>query len=267
MKKLYHIFPVIALLVLLVSCEKDQEIYDTPDCRLNFLYYDYSGVLETTEKLKSRKDYDLTNYSFYYEGNPEKDTLWFKIGTMGFLSEEGRDIALQQIVVEDTVENARSGVHFVPFDDPGLAALYRMPAHQDTLRIPVVLINDPSLAGQEVILCFGFRDNGVFKPGYDMTSSRRIHYTAKASRPARWSDDFFGTWGPLKHQLMIEWTGEKWDNEFINKKYEEDYSYLEYMNQWFHYKLEEENAKRVAAGKEKYREEGATEDMTIDLYR
>lgn len=265
MKKLYNILGAMALLCLFASCEKDQEPYSTPECRLNF-YYVYYGEEQSTKDLQSRKDYDITDYSFYYEGNPECDTLWFKIRSMGFLAGEPRAIALEQITVEDTVENARPGVHFVPFDDPGLADLYRMPANQDTVRIPVVLINDPSLATKEVVLRFGFRDNGVFGPGYEMMSARSIRYTAQASRPAQWMDGFFGDWGPVKHQLMMEWTGEKWDNEFIRKKYDEDYSYLEYMNQWFHYKLEEENAKRIAEGKEKYREANGKE-LVIDLWR
>ena len=264
MRKLYNILGGMALLFMFASCEKDLEPYHTPDCRLNFVYG--NGILLTSNELKNRVDYDLTNYSFYYQGNPERDTLWFKVGTMGFLAGESRAIALQQITLEDTVENARPGVHYVPFDDPELAGFYRMPAHQDTLSIPVILLNDPSLKSQEVILCFGVKDNGVFKPGYSMMSSRRIRYTAEATRPAAWMDGFFGDWGPVKHQLMIEWTGEKWDNDYIRKKYDEDYSYMEYINQWLHYKLEEENAKRVAAGKDVYREANGKE-VVIDIRR
>lgn len=267
MRKLTTILGGLACLFALASCEKDLEPYDTPDCRLNFLYYDYYGVnVLNTDALKNKKNYDLTNYSFYYQGNPARDTLWFKISTMGFLAPEARDIALQQITLNDTLENARPSVHYVPFDDPELAAYYRMPANQDTLSIPVILLNDPSLEKKEVVLCFGFRDNGVFKPGYSLMSSRRIVYTAMALRPAGWIDGFFGEWGPVKHQLMMEWTGEKWDGDYIRKKYDEDYSYLEYMNQWFHYKLEEENAKRVAAGEDVYREADGTE-IVINIRR
>jgi len=267
MKKLYHILGSMTLLLVFASCEKDLEPYHTPECRLNFLYYDYSGenVLDSDD-LKNKKDYDLTNYSFYYQGNPKRDTLWFKISTMGYLADEERVLALQQISLEDTLENARPGVHYVAFDDPELAAFYRVPANRDTLSIPVILLNDPSLKSKQVVLCFGFRDNGVFKPGYSMMSSRRIYYTSEASRPAAWMDGFFGEWGSVKHQLMIEWTGEKWDNDYIRKKYNEDYSYLEYMNQWFHYKLEEENAKRLANNEDVYREANGKE-VIIDLYR
>lgn len=248
MNKLKNILFGVLAIVAYTSCQQNLDTYDTPECRLNFLYYDYYGkTVLTLEQIKAKSEgYNVSNYSFFYEGLPERDTLWFKVGTMGFLSDTDRPIALEQIMLSDTIENAQPGVHFVPFDDPEIAHFYRVPAHADTVSIPVILINDPSLANKEVVLGFGFVDNGVFQPGYDLCSSRSIRYTAAATRPNAWSDDFFGTYGPVKHQLMMEWTGEKWDNEYILRIWNEDYAYVEYMNQWFHYKLEEENAKRLA---------------------
>ena len=267
MKSLFYTLACVAMLAAFASCEKNLEPYSEEQCRLNFYYLTWDGDVAMTDDIGEHmySTYNQSDYSFYYEGQPERDTLWFKVSTMGFLSDQDRPIALKQIM-QDTMENAEAGLHYVAFDAPDAAHLYVMPANADTVSIPVILLNDPSLEKKEVILCFGFDDNGTFAPGYDEFSYRVLRFTAEAVEPSAWIEGFFGTWGPVKHQLMIEWTGEAWDNDYINKIYEEDYPYLEYMNQWFHYKLEEENAKRVAGGLDVYREEDGTE-ITIPLYR
>ena len=44
-----------------------------------------------------------------------------------------------------------------------------------------------------------------------------------------------------KHRLMIEWTGEKWDDEYIKELMDGDSAYVNYLAGWFAWKLEEEN--------------------------
>ena len=268
MRKLFNIFTVAALLLFSVSCEKDPEPYDVPDCRLNFIYLSYyqDKILSTEEVKRDLKaDYNVTSYSFVYSGDAQRDTLWFKIGTMGFLSDEDRPLELQQFIADDTLENARPGVHYVAFDDPELASFYRVPAHCDTLSIPVILLRDPSLEAKEVVLKFGFKDNGIFKPGYEMFSTRIIRFTAEYVQPSNWSEAMFGKWGPVKHQLMMEWTDEKWDEKYIKEIYD-DYPYVEFIGAWLYYKLEEENAKRIQENKDIYREADGSEVKFV-IYR
>ena len=57
---------------------------------------------------------------------------------------------------------------------------------------------------------------------------------------------------------MIEWTDEKWDDEYIKELMEGDSAYVDYLAGWFARKLEEENAKRIAENKEPYKEEDGT---------
>lgn len=268
MKKLIYILTGMVFILFAASCEKDLEPYDAPDCHLNFIYLSYAGdKILTTEDVKKDKsaDYNLTSYSFVYSGDAQRDTLWFKIGTMGFLSDVDRPLALQQLPAGDTLEDAQPGVHYVAFDDPQLADFYRVPAHCDTLSIPVILLRDPSLDTKTVELKFGFKDNGFFKPGYDMFSTRIIRLTAEYVQPSNWPEAMFGKWGPEKHRLMIEWTEEKWDEEYIKKIYE-DYPYVEFIGAWLYYKLEEENAKRIKAGKDVYREADDSEVKFV-IYR
>ena len=270
MKRMKYFLVAVTVALTFSACEKDLEPYQEPTCRLNFLYGDWNGGYNTTDNIVAQhgEDYNLTNYSFYYEEMVPRDTLWFRVGTMGFLSDRPRILALRQIIVNDTLDNAEAGVDYGAFDSPEYKSFYQVPANTDTLSIPVILLNNEALENKTVTLCFGFADNGVFEPGYEEFAIRIIHFTAKADRPSGWMDGLLGTWGPVKHQLIIEWTGEKWDNEYIKKKYEEDYPYLEYMNQWLHYKLEEENTKRLADPNigDVYREADGTE-IEIPLYR
>ena len=101
-----------ALLPLFASCEKDLEPYSMEECRLNFRYYhSFYDRWMTTEDLESSDDsYRTTVYSFVYAGGVERDTLWFPVQTSGFLSDVSRPIALQQMTVPDTVDNAEEGL-------------------------------------------------------------------------------------------------------------------------------------------------------------
>lgn len=261
MKRICILLASMSLLVLLASCEKELVPYNDPICRLNFQYWDdFTSSWMTTEDLEGYSDdsYSTTSYSFIYEGITDRDTLWFQIRTSGFLSDQPRPIALQQITVPDTVDNAESGVHYVPFDSPELAAAYTVPANTDTLRIPVILLRDPSLETKDVVLRFGFAENDYFEPGFKSMSYRTIYISARLSQPTLWESYYFGEWGPVKHQLMIEWTGETWDDSYLTELYNGDSGYIYYMAEWFSKKLEEENEKRAATGLEPYTEADGT---------
>ena len=244
-----------------VSCTQDLEKYSTEECHLNFLYY-YAGTGEVYNSEAVAKYFAtvFTDYSFAYYGDAQRDTLWFEVSSMGFLSDVDRPIALKQVQVSDTVENARPGVHYVPFDDPSLAGLYRMPAGQDTVSIPVVLLRDPSLDDRLVVLRFTFADNGFFSPCYESMSTRTIFFTSGLIRPSSWIDGIYGKWGPVKHQLLMDWTNEPWDEDYISKL-NDDSSYYNYLLAKLHKRLEEENAKRLADPKigDVWREADGTE--------
>ena len=118
-RSIYTLLAGVAM--MFASCENDLEPYSDPDCRLNFIYYDYFGDQMTTENIEESYDddsYSTSSYSFVYAGNPERDTLWFKVGVSGFLSDQPRSFALEQVAVPDTVDNAEPGVHYVAFNDP-----------------------------------------------------------------------------------------------------------------------------------------------------
>ena len=166
---------------------------------------------------------------------------------MGYLADEDRPIALQQIPVEGA-DNAEAGTHYVAFDDPSLSAFYKIPAHANKASIPVVVLrNDATLKDRTVTLKFGFKENDYFKPGYDTLSVHTLYITDRLSQPSNWSSlAYFGAYGEQKHLLMIEWTGDAWDEEYIEELVSGDAAYWHYMANWMKRKLEEENAKRLA---------------------
>lgn len=247
--KIQYYYVCMMAFLLFASCEKELKPYDNPECRLNFMYYDPGWLsLLTMEDLQDRTDdsYSTTSYSFIYAGNVERDTLWFGVQTSGFLSDQPRPITLKQITVPDTVPNAKPGIHYIAFDSPEISSSYVVPANTEMVEIPVVLLRDTSLNTSDVVLRFGFEENDYFKPGFKLMSYCTVYISAHISCPTQWKPYDFGEWAPKKHELMIEWTGNAWDDAYIEKLYNGDSNYITYLSEWFQHKLEEENAKRLA---------------------
>lgn len=244
-------------MLLLSSCEKDLELYSDTTCRLNFYY---SGV-STTE------DYDAAlgnqTFSFVYTGeNVERDTIWVEVETMGFTSDENRPVELQQL--DTTANMAVAGKHYVAFDDPSLAEYYKIPAKKARASLPIVLLRDASLKDTSVVLKFGFKETSLFKHGYDVFQTRSITFTDRLAEPANWSkayhpyprypnistyfSNYFGAYGVVKHQFLINKTGSTWDDDYIDELMTGDSNYLYYMMQKMQKLLAEENASRAAQG-------------------
>lgn len=253
MKKYIFLMASLMGMMSMTSCEKDLETYSDSTCRLNF-YYDISALSDFKEDMA--KD----NYSFVYGDEAAvDDTLWYEVETMGFVADHDRPIALEQVPV-DGVTNAVAGKHYVAFDDPSLAKYYVIPAGKARTKIPVVLLRDASLKNESVTLKFAIKPNGEFILGYEPLSQRQVTFTDKLSEPSYWSKDYgnqyysfyisdvFGAYGVVKHQFLISETGEKWDDEYIDKLMTGDNMYLTYLAQKMTKRLAEVNAEREAKG-------------------
>ncbi len=260
MKKISHIIFLVMLLFTTSACEKDLPLYSTSDCRLNFVYYYYNGELvpsaSVTDAMRTQ------SYSFFLNSasageDLTSDTVWFEVTTMGFLSDKDRPISLKQITVEGE-NNAVAGKHFVAFDDPSYMSKCYVAANQNKTMLPIVLLRDPSLKEKEVVLKFEFAENDYFKPGYTGLTERSIIITDQLSKPSNWRTDYFGTYGPVKHQLMIEWTQKAWDESYIDELLNGDKGYISYLSRWFREKLAEENSKRQEQGLDVYKEADGT---------
>lgn len=249
-----------AMIAAFSACNKDQyEMYETSEGRLNFVIYTTNDYNETVLAYAEDVTDEMRTYafSFVFSGmEAERDTVWFAASTMGFLSGEYRPYALQQIQMEG-VKNAEPGVHYVAFDDPSVADLYRVAPDSNTVQVPVVLLReDEELQDTTVVLRFGFVDNGIFMPGYAGLDTRILEITDRLAVPENWEtsdlNHYVGAYDELKHQLMIEWTGDAWDADFIDELMSGDRAYVSYLELWFSQKLEEENAIREANGEAPY---------------
>ena len=167
MKTKLGIFLAGCCLLAFTACEKDLQPYNTPGAWLNFAFRESSGDLITSSEGLYDEIYD-TYYSFALQSattgtDITQDTVWIEVSTMGFLSDQDRQVELQQVVTGEN--DAVSGVHYVAFDDPALLAKSYVPAGQNMASVPIVVLRDASLDQHDVVLKITIRDNGVFKPG------------------------------------------------------------------------------------------------------
>jgi len=253
MRKVLSTIFILLLLISMASCEKDLPLYSDTTCRLNFYYN-----LDNTSEFKP--EMALSSYSFVYgDPNIKSDTLWFDIQSMGFVSDQDRPIEFAQ--VDTTANMAISGKHYVAFNDPSIASYYKMPAGKAITKIPVVLLRDESLKDTSVVLKFCIKDNGYFTKGYDSYQTRIITFTDRMAEPSKWTYnysgeddytfslvDYFGTYGVVKHKFLIEHTGKKWDNDYIEQFMTGDSDYRLYIQDKMITDLETLNSERAAQG-------------------
>lgn len=251
MKRFFVYIMALVGLASLASCEKDLPVYNTPTCRLNF-YYDISSTSDFKDKLAR------STFSFVY--GPDEavdDTLWFEVETMGFVADYDRPISLEQVTVEGA-DNAVAGKHYQGFDTPALQKFYVIPAGKARAKIPVVLLRDASLKSENVVLKFAIKANEYFANGYELYQERTIEFTDQLSEPSYWNKGYgeydyplsayIGAYGVVKHKFLIEQTGEKWDDDYIDKLMTGDGGYLYYLIDKMNQRLEEVNAERAARG-------------------
>jgi len=246
MKTISKILTGIIAALALTSCEKDLEVYSEDTCRLNFYYEGVSNAASLESTLTE------THYSFVYGGQHlETDTVWLPMQTMGFVADEQRSISLEQIDnTGSTLPKAVAGQHYVALDQ--LASFYVVPAGTARTQVPVVLLKDASLDEQEYLLTLRIKSNEWFENGYEAYQTRKIYISNTLSEPAAWYQTYchyyFGTYGPVKHQFLIDETGEKWDDDYINTLMEGDSGYISYLAEKMARRLAEVNAQRTAQG-------------------
>lgn len=258
---LIYIMALVSMMSL-HSCEKDLPLYSDSTCRLNF-YYDISSTSSFKDELSR------SSFSFVY-GSEEAvdDTLWFEVETMGFVTDYDRPISLEQVQVSDA-NNAVAGQHYQGFDTPSLQQYYVIPAGKSRTKIPVVLLRDASLKNENVVLKFAIKANEYFANGYEAYRERTIEFTDKLAEPSCWNKGYgswgltlamyIGEYGVVKHQFLIEQTGEKWDDEYIDKLMTGDNAYLCYLVDKMAQRLEEVNAERAEKGQAPLTEADGTE--------
>lgn len=262
MKNKYSIYTIFAAVIVttLSSCEKNLEVYHYPDNGLNF-YYESAGDT-------------VKNFSFVYGPMTRTiDTVWVKVETVGFITDKDRDFTFEQVQTAGT--NAVVGKHYVAFDDASVKSYYNIPAGKSQARVPIIVKRDASLKTSSVNLLIKVKNNENFKIANPSRCATKIIVTDQLAKPTCWAyyaEGYFGTYGPVKHQFLIEQTGKKWDDEYLsnvlgftsssswengtNSNY--DGGYCDYLAKALYKKLEAYNAARTAQGLEVLKEADGT---------
>lgn len=225
--------------VTLASCEQDLPLYSDPDARLNF-YNEYT------------KD-TLVSYSFAYHNDKQTDTIWVKMRTIGQMADYDRHFELQQVTTGE--DDAAPGVQYVGFDDPDMKKWLVVKADSIYATFPIVVKRDASLKQKTYMLKFELKENDTFKRGYSNRRYKYISLTDRLIKPSNWNgwcDHYFGQYGPVKHNFMMEVTGNKWDEDYLNElgigNFTADQAYLAYITSKLSTALEKENARRESLG-------------------
>jgi|SRR2546428_8247258 len=208
MKKIKYFVAALAL-ISLASCKKNDYFLYNDGARLEFgpdVSLIYKPAFSLADTLKP--------YTFFYE-NPDvkQDTVFFDIYAIGGPSSTDRSFSLEQVQVPGA-NNAVAGTHFVAFNDPAVRTNYVIKAGQIHGLVPVIVLRDPTLKNSNVTLKFNIVANENFKLGEISNSWRKVDLTDRLSKPAAWTANY-GIYSVVKHQFMIQSTGQRWDQTFM----------------------------------------------------
>jgi hypothetical protein len=207
------IFILSGLVLLTASCEREYFTYSDAS-RIQF-GPELSRIYQTTFNLADT----LKPYTFFYEpSGVTQDTVWFDIYAIGGISGSDRPFKLVQEIVPDTI-NAVAGTHYKAFTDPSIAGEYVIKAGTVHKRVPIVMFRDISLKEKPYLLKFMVEENQHFRVGNSALIWRKLIFSDRLSQPARWDASgtqyYWGKYSFVKHAFMIEQTGERWDQDFL----------------------------------------------------
>lgn len=234
-------------------------------------------------------DVDYKNfYSFVYAGSDvEKDTLKFRLNIAGNLSSSDRAYKVKQaksygfIYEEDEFGNvidsafielpnqAKAGIHFEDFS----SKTFVVPADSLGADFELVLLRDSSLKDNDYSLSLEVVETESFKPGDEETQKISLTISDIIIEPELWSGFFVGNttvysvmgyYGKVKHQLLIDATGQRWDDNFI--EYELSQEYLVFYKNLAVLELNRINEERESQGLHKLREDDSNPNSEVYFF-
>lgn len=240
-------------ILFLAGCHDSSELYDYPTNKIGFL-------------LEGNVNKDITKTFIYDHSSIDRDTIYLEMRTMGFVTSYDRRVLLEQAdaLPEAGIANAVPGVHYVPFDSPEYKQFSVVPSGSAIANIPVILLRDPSLAKERVALRVRIVDTEEFVAVNPEASVKTIYFSDMLEKPEKWDSVFeksFGKWGEVKYRFMLDNSLELWDDAFIEVLLN-DYPYMMFWQTRLRNLLDEENARREAAGEGPLRE--APEDDALE---
>lgn len=205
---------VVVVVLAITSCKQDQYYLYNDMARIQFgpepgrIYVASYNLADT-----------LKPYTFFYEEQTvTEDTVFFDIYAIGGVSDKDRSFTLKQEQVPN-VMNAVAGTQYVAFDNPRATKHYIIKAGAVHTKVPIILLRDASLKTSTPVLKFTVTEDANFKKGEINNLWRKVVFTDRLSQPAAWDASavryYYGDYSVVKHQFMIDSTGEKWDQEFM----------------------------------------------------
>lgn len=220
MKKKLISFLAVCILIIVYACETAMPTFNDPECGLRFVQADATR-----------------GYTFLYDAPDTKETVMdIAVQSIGRVTDYDRSFVLRQVQIATDTLNAVEGVHYVTIP----AERCFIPAGQAVCHIPLTLLNDESLKDTIATLRLELVDNENFRVTMRDSASIDIQISNMPIQPSNWVKDFYGTYGPEKHRFLIEMSGEKWDEEFLNSIYY-DYSLRRFWCQKAQRELEKRN--------------------------
>ncbi|WP_316816141.1 DUF4843 domain-containing protein [Pedobacter nyackensis] len=209
MKRSKYIIAFIAI-ALITSCKQDAYQLFNDVARIQFgpdISLIYRPEYSFTDTLKA--------HTFYYDGTGiQQDTVFYDIYAVGGASKSDRAFKLVQEQVPN-VTNAVAGTHFVAFNNPAVSKHYVIKAGSVHSSIPIIVLRDASLKTTTATLKFNVVANEHFQLGEIRNLWRKLEFTDRLLRPVAWKAGY-GKYSVAKHKFMIDTTGERWDQLFIN---------------------------------------------------
>lgn len=215
---------LVMVAVTFTSCQKDQYYLFNDIARIQF------GPKSTMPYLVSTSLADtLKPMTFYYHDQSiVQDTVFFDIYAIGGTSESDRSFKLEQEQVPGAI-NAIPNKHYVGFDHADATKNFVMKAGTVHTSVPILVLRDESLKTSTVVLKFKVVDNDDFKQGELSNVWRKATITDRLSQPAAWTTSvttyYFGKYSVEKHKFMIEVTGQKWDQTFMDEVTDDQRNY------------------------------------------
>lgn len=258
----------ISVVLSCVACEKALPGYNTS----------WSGV----QFVLNTNSLSANSFAYSFVGKDENlkaDTVWFTVRPQGMIPDRTCRIRLEQYegkelqyvygdngAVVDSIfrvfpRQAKSGVHYVPFDNETMESYLTLEAGEMEARIPVVVLRDESLKDTTYTLFFHIVDSEDLRAGDPDFCEIQLRIADCLTRPGKWDDWFFaGAWSEVRHEFMIKVTGELFDDDFISSLTVDDKNYYLYV---FNRELRRENEERATQGLPPLRED--PEDPTTEL--
>lgn len=224
---------IIGLAFLQQACESSMPVFTESECEIRF----------DSASVAVRKTF------VYDKPGTETGIAYVPVRAVGFVKDYDRPFVVRQVEAEE-VENAIPGTHFQIFDEQQFV----MPAGQSKTYIPIIVINDDaSLKDKQFVLRLELGSNEYFKANIEKDLCKNIEITNLLTEPTTWASWYFGTYGRVKHRLLIDISGEKWDDEFC-EKVNSVYNLVLFWKDKGNREVKAENDRRAARGEGPLRE-------------